>query len=121
MTTSFKLTTKFYQKENNFKNFKDLSEEQLSTISKKVYKAQEIMQLNLPNSYKKISNFEIYQNTIQYLINPKIYFDLKTFDERLTKIKIDLAFIVFFSLYRIFGHLQRLLAKIRCIGRGCMI
>lgn len=83
MNTSFIFPSKFYQYENSFKNFKDLSEEQLSTISKKVYRAQEGMISNLPNSYKKISNFELYQNTLKYLTNPKIYFDLKTYDERI--------------------------------------
>lgn len=83
MTTSFIFPSKFYQKENSFKNFKDLSEEQLSILSKKVYEKQEIMQSNLPNSYTKLSNFETYQKTLQYLINPQIYFDLRTFDERI--------------------------------------
>jgi len=35
--------TKFYQKENNSKSFLELSEEQLSIVSKMVYKMQEKM------------------------------------------------------------------------------
>lgn len=68
--------TKLYQKESNSKKFSELSEKQLSIISKKVYKMQETMK-------ESISKLERYQKTIQYLTNPYIYLDLKTFDERI--------------------------------------
>ena len=35
--------TKFYQKENSSKKFLELSEEQLSTLSKRVYKEKETL------------------------------------------------------------------------------
>jgi len=75
--------TKFYQKENNSKRFLELSEEQLSTLSKKVYKKQEKMINNLSQKSERISKLERYQKTLQYLTNPNIHIDLTTFDERL--------------------------------------
>lgn len=83
MTSSNILSTKFYQKENSFKKFDELDEEQLSTISKKVYKMEENMISNLSHSSAKISKYERYQKALHYLTNHRIYFDLKTFDERI--------------------------------------
>lgn len=71
--------TKFYQKENNSKSFLELSEEQLSIVSKMVYKMQEKMSTTLS---KKDENTK-YQKTLEYLTNPLIHLDLKTFDERI--------------------------------------
>ena len=73
--------TKFYQKENNSKRFLELSEEQLSTISKKVYKTQE--SATLSQKSENISKLEKYKNTLQYLTNPLIHLEFKTFDERI--------------------------------------
>ena len=75
--------TKFYQRENESKNFKELSEIQLSELAKKAYRTQEKMTDFLLQKEKTISNMEKYHKTLQYLTNPRIYFDLKTFDERL--------------------------------------
>jgi len=74
---------KFYLKEKDFKRFLELSEEQLSTLSKMVYKMQEKMSTNLSQKTKSISKLERYQKTLQYLTNPHIHLDLKTFDERI--------------------------------------
>lgn len=70
--------TKFYLKEKDFKRFSKLSEEELSLLSKKVYKMQEKMSDNTQQS-----KLERYQKTLQYLTNPLIHVDLKTFDERI--------------------------------------
>ena len=75
--------TKLYQRENNSKRFLELTEEQLSIISKKVHKKQEIMANTVPSNQKKISNLERYQKTLQYLTNPNTYLELRTFDERI--------------------------------------
>ena len=74
---------KFYLKEKDFKRFLELSEEQLSTLSKMVYKMQEKMSTNLSQKTKSISKLERYQKAMQYLTNPHIHLDLKTFDERI--------------------------------------
>lgn len=70
--------TKFYLKEKDFKRFSELSEKELSSLSKKVYKMQEKMSNNILQS-----KLERYQKTLQYLTNPRIYMDIKTFDERI--------------------------------------
>lgn len=75
--------TKFYQSERSSNRFLNLSEEQLIELSKKVYKMQEIMTSNLSYSMEKISSLDKYIRTLQYLTNPLICFDLKTYDERL--------------------------------------
>ena len=74
---------KFYQKEINSKKFLELSEEQLSILSKKVYKMQEMMTSTLSQKPEMISKLERYQRTLEYLTSPRIYFELKTFDERM--------------------------------------
>ena len=71
---------KFYKNEQSSKKFLELSEEQLSTLSKKVYKMQEKMSSTISDN---ISKLEKYQRTMQYLTNPFIHLDLKTFDERM--------------------------------------
>lgn len=87
MSTSFiplnHYITKFYEKGNRFKGFLELSEDQLSTLSKKVYRMQEKMTDPLSQRPEKITPLERYQRTLQYLTNPNIYSDLRTFDERM--------------------------------------
>lgn len=67
---------KFYQRESDSKRFSELSEEQLSVLSKKVYRNQE-------TTKERISQLERYQRTLQYLTNPNIHLELGTFDERI--------------------------------------
>lgn len=74
--------TKFYQKENDFKKFLELDEKQLSILSKKVYGMQELMIHTMSHKSGIMSKLERYQRTLQYLTNPYICSDLKTFDER---------------------------------------
>ena len=75
--------TKFYQKEKQSKSFSELSEEQLSLLAKKVYKKQEMIAGSLIHNTNRAAKLEVYQRTLQYLTNPHIHLDLKTFDERL--------------------------------------
>ena len=78
-----KYRTKFYNRENDFKGFLELSEEQLSILTKKVYRKQEIMIDNLPPRQKTISKPERYKETLQYLTSQNTYFELETFDQRI--------------------------------------
>lgn len=75
---------KFYKNENSSKGFQELSEEQLSELSKRVDTMKEKMSSTLPEkSDDNISKLERYQKTMQYLTNPLIHLDLNTFDERM--------------------------------------
>ena len=76
-------TTKLYQYENSFKGFSGISEEQLIDLTKKVYKNEELMAVTSPKRSAKLSKLDIYSKTLQYLTNPSIVFDLKTYDERI--------------------------------------
>ena len=76
--------TKFYQKENQSKKFTELIEEHLVQIANKIYRKQEITE-EVPTSYPKgnFSKLERYIKVLQYLTNPSIHMEMKTFDERL--------------------------------------
>lgn len=88
---------KFYQKENNSKSFLELSEEQLSIVSKMVYKMQEKMSITLSKKDENTKKIEKYQKTLEYLTNPLIHLDLKTFDERIAYLimMIDPNLVIF--------------------------
>ena len=75
---------KIYSTEKTSKGFLDISEEQLEEIKKKVNKKREIMD-GEPLSYaaRKADKLDRYQKTLQYLTNPLIHVELKTFDERI--------------------------------------
>ncbi len=73
--------TKFYQKENQSKRFKELTEEQLAILAKKVYKKQEIIEESI-SPFHRSPLLERYQRILLYLTNPNIHMDIKTFDER---------------------------------------
>ena len=75
--------TKFYQKEKNSKGFAELTEEQLADLAKKVYKKQEINSNSFTHGIRLYDKLERYQSTLQYLTNPHIHLEYKTFDERL--------------------------------------
>ena len=75
--------TKFYLKEKSSKSFLELSEERLSELSKMVYKKQEMFVNAQSYGKERFPNLESYHRTLQYLTNPYIHFDLKTFDERM--------------------------------------
>ena len=89
--------TKFYQKEGNFKKFANISEEQLSLISKKLYKNQEKCN-NTP-----LNNLDKYKKILQYISNPLIHLDLNTFDERIAYLimAIDPNLIMFKEFLKI--------------------
>lgn len=74
--------TKFYQKGVNSKGFLELSEENLAEVAKKVYKKQEMAADVLANGTIRFAKLERYQDTLQYLTNPLIHLEFKTFDER---------------------------------------
>ena len=74
---------KFYQKENSFYNFSDLTEDRLSELAKKVYAMQETMDVTIFNKQGKILKLEKYRRTLQYLTNERIRFDLNSFDEKI--------------------------------------
>ena len=75
--------TKFYAKENSSKRFTDLDEEQLSFLAKRVYKMQEKMADNQMQNFNRIPKLDRYYKTLQYLTNPLIHLELKTYDERM--------------------------------------
>lgn len=75
--------TKFYQREVCSKNFLELSDEQLSILSKKVYRWQELMTDHKVYFSDRMCKLERYQNTLEYLISPLIHHELPTFDERI--------------------------------------
>lgn len=75
--------TKFYQRESSSKSFLELSEEQLSTLAKYVYKRMEVMSDTFSQKSDRKSKLELYQSTLQYLTNSPVYFSLRTFDERI--------------------------------------
>lgn len=88
---------KFYQKENRFENFMKLSEEQLSALAKKIYKNQEATIDNQCHLLVKTSKLKRYYNTLEYLTNPYIHLELKTFDERMAYLimTIDPNLVIF--------------------------
>jgi hypothetical protein len=75
--------TKFYQKEGQSKKFKEMTEEQLLAMSKKVYRKLELMSENQHSHNQSYSKLDRYQRSLIYLTNPNIHFDIKTYDERL--------------------------------------
>lgn len=76
--------TKLYQREKDSKRFLDMSEEQLTEISKKVYRRQEIMDEMLPHGRRSsFQKLERYYMTLKYLISPNIHLEYKTFDEKI--------------------------------------
>lgn len=84
MTPSLELCrSKLYQREKESKKFLELSIEQLSELSKRIYKKQEMMTDTLPHKIDSISNLERYHSTLQYLTSPLIHLELRTFDEKI--------------------------------------
>lgn len=75
--------TKFYLKEKDFHGFEGISEEQLLAYSKFFYTKQDEFAEKQSYKFKRLPKLERYERTLQYLTNPHIHFDLKTFDERL--------------------------------------
>ena len=75
--------TKFYQKEKESKRFTQITDEQLSAISDKVYKKMEIEEESSYYRTSKSSKLDRYIRALLYLTSPNIHFDIKTFDERL--------------------------------------
>ena len=74
--------TRFYLKGNNSKRFLALSEEDLEKLSKRIYIEQDEIAETQSRILGGLSKLERYQKTLQYLTNPHIHLDLKTFDER---------------------------------------
>ena len=73
---------KLYSKEKNFKNFLNITDEQLEDIENKVKKRSEIFDEE-QTSYiaRKADKLDRYQRMLQYLTNPMIHLEFKTFDE----------------------------------------
>ena len=74
---------KFYQNEQNSKNFANLSAEQLAVVAGKIYKKQEQNPETTNHFQQRITNLDRYEKTLQYLTNPFIHLEFKTFDERI--------------------------------------
>ena len=73
---------KLYQKARSFKNFEDLTENDLARIAKKVYYKQERNQE--PTLLNHVSNkLSKYLNTLRYLTNPQIHIEFPNYDERI--------------------------------------
>lgn len=76
--------TKLYQRENFFKYFNDITEEDLVEITKRVYRFLSIMyNPNTTTKPETINDLEKYKRILSYLSNPNIHNDLKTYDERI--------------------------------------
>ena len=76
--------TKFYQKERESKKFQTMDEEQLATVAKKLYRKEEISSNDVnPFQSTRITKLDKYIKVLQYLSNPSIHMEIKTFDERL--------------------------------------
>lgn len=76
--------TKFYQKERESKKFQTMDEEQLATVAKKLYRKEEISSNDVnPFQSPRITKLDKYIKVLQYLSNPSIHMEIKTFDERL--------------------------------------
>lgn len=73
---------KFYSREKEAKSFTELTEEQLSAISQKVYAMQEAINSSTPHNKNMNLKLENYHRTLQYLTNPNIHLEFKSFDER---------------------------------------
>lgn len=70
--------SKLYRKDASYKQFSNLSKEQLDMISKLICIKREQMTNNC-----EISKLELYEKTLQYLSSSLIHLDLATFDERI--------------------------------------
>ena len=76
--------TKFYQKERESKKFQTMDEEQLASVAKKLYRKEEISSNDVnPFQSPRITKLDKYIKVLQYLSNPSIHMEIKTFDERL--------------------------------------
>ncbi len=74
--------TKLYQKEKDFKNFENITEERLAKIAKKVYYRQE-NQENTPSNIFVKDKLTKYMETLTFLTNPQIHLDMSKYDERI--------------------------------------
>lgn len=75
--------TKFYQKERESKRFQTMDEEQLVAVTKKLYRKEEIASNDYnPHQTGRMPRLDRYVKTLQYLSNPSIHMELRTFDER---------------------------------------
>ena len=71
---------KLYQKDRDFKKFQNITEDTLAEVARKVYKKQEGI---LSTSKYPMSKLERYQRTLEYLTNPLVYSEIKTYDEKI--------------------------------------
>lgn len=72
--------SKLYQKDRDFKKFQNIAEDNLAEVARKVYKKQEGI---LSTAKYPMSKLEKYQRTLEYLTNPLIYSEIKTYDEKI--------------------------------------
>ncbi len=75
------LQKQFYAKAVSFNYFKDVTKEDIERILTKVKIRQK--RATEDKSVFLNNNLAFYVNTLKYLINPRIYFELKTIDERI--------------------------------------
>ena len=76
---------KIYSTEKSSCGFRNITDEKLDEIEKKVNKKRKLMDEE-PISYpvRKKAKLDRYQKTLQYLTNPTIHLELKNFDEKMT-------------------------------------
>lgn len=73
-----RLKEKLYQKEGDFLSYQDVTEEKLAEIAKKVYHYEEVRsKLSHQNT-----NLAKYLEILEFLTNPRIHYELPTFDEK---------------------------------------
>lgn len=76
-------TTKLYERGKSTKRFLEISEEDLAKLAKRVYKKQEAMTERHPLRNKRANGLERYNSTLEYLTNPLVHLDFKSFDEKI--------------------------------------
>lgn len=74
------LRTKLYQREKEFKNFENLTEEDFIRIENKIQLKEDVIQEKTKKPLDKLTK---YMEILTYLTNPNIHLEFKTFDERI--------------------------------------
>lgn len=74
------LKTKLYQREKEFKNFENITEEDFIRIENKIQVKEDVIQEKTKRPLDKLTK---YMEILTYLTNPNIHLEFKTFDERI--------------------------------------
>ena len=76
------LRTKLYQKLKEFKGFQDFTPEDVQKVAAFIYKKEEMVSDRFVSILKK-DKLSKYMETLQFLTNPLIHMQLRTYDERI--------------------------------------